>query len=530
MANLQVSRYIVGRITGFQVYGLALSALFLSGLAGVAFAQTLPNAGSILQDARQQGDRPPPSNTAPIEVPPRDKPAQAAQAGDVRVQVTGFHFVGNHKLTTAMLEAIVAQWSGRSLSYGELIQVVEAVEARYKEAGYFLAQAYLPPQKIHDGVIEIAVTETQLAKTRLEGESRVRPEVLYRYLDRIPKGEALLLPVLERQVLLVNELAGNSSSLDLQAGDVAGTTDVVLVQHTERAIDASVNVNNYGAPSTGQNRLALNLDANSPFGYGERVSANVLGSDSSGLFSYSLRTDVPFGAAGWRLTANASRSQYSLGGSFSSLQASGTANSLRLGASYPLVRSRLLSLKLALEADQNQLEDTYQSTGMDLTKQSSGLTATLALDRTDASAGNGSTHAEISLRGGTMNLGSAALAQDAPPTGPGVNGAFSKLNIAAQRTHAISSVLSLQFQLTAQFASGNLDSSEKMSMGGAGIMPGYPSGVVTGDSGMQVRGEINGKHSRFKPCKRGIGRAIPIVFFFIERFKKVVCQEWGITH
>src|SRR5665647_1144318 len=97
------------------------------------------------------------------------------------------------------------------------MQAVDAVEARYKQAGYFLAQGYLPPQNIHDGAIEIAISEGRLGETRLEGESRVSPDVLYAYLDRLPKNEALVIPRLERQVLLINELAGVHASLDLQS-------------------------------------------------------------------------------------------------------------------------------------------------------------------------------------------------------------------------------------------------------------------------------------------------------------------------
>ncbi len=57
-------------------------------------------------------------------------------------------FTGNTALDTETLNTTVAAWSGRALSCGDLIQAVEAIEARYKATSYFLAQAYFPPQKI----------------------------------------------------------------------------------------------------------------------------------------------------------------------------------------------------------------------------------------------------------------------------------------------------------------------------------------------------------------------------------------------
>ncbi|MBI4984866.1 MAG: ShlB/FhaC/HecB family hemolysin secretion/activation protein [Rhodocyclales bacterium] len=200
--------------------------MLLALLPCAVLAQTPPDAGRILQETRPQPERGPALAVPPIQTPPRPATAPAA-AGEVRVQVSQFDFTGNSALTTETLRAAVAQWTGRALNFGELIQVVEAVEARYKEAGYFLAQGYLPPQKIRDGAIEIAITEGRMGEARLEGESRIDPDVVFGYLDRLPKGEALTLPLLERQVLLINELAGSRASLDLQAGETPGSTDVV---------------------------------------------------------------------------------------------------------------------------------------------------------------------------------------------------------------------------------------------------------------------------------------------------------------
>ena len=399
------------------------------------------------------------------------------------MQVTQFEFVGNRALTVETLRSALAPWAGRSLNFGELIQAVEAIEALYKQAGYFLAQAYLPPQKIRDGSIEIAISEGRLGEARLEGESRVAPEVLFGYLDRLPKDQALLLSTLERQVLLINELAGGQASIDLQAGDTAGTTDVVLAQRPEDLISGRLEANNHGLPSTGEKRYGLALNANSPFNLGERVMFNALSSENRGLTSYNLRGELPLGSDGWRLIAAASRAEYSLGGAFASLKASGTADSVRIGAAYPLIRSRAANLKFQLEADRSKLADKFQAAGTELDKQSHGLSATVSSDWLDEFMGGGATRADLVLRSGSISLGAAAAAADAPPAGPGSAGHFSKVTIAGSRQQTLSRELSLQLQLSWQFAGKNLDSSEKLSVGGPATAPGYVSGEAVGNSG-----------------------------------------------
>jgi len=460
---------------------LLATAFAMLGAAS-ALAQAPPDAGRILQETRPLPERST-VTVPPIPAPAQPRPALPAVDADVRVQVTHFDFVGNNALSTETLRAAVARWAGRALNFGELIQAVEAVEARYKQAGYFLAQAYLPPQKIKDGAIEIAISEGRMGEARLEGESRVAADVLFGYLDRLPKGEALTLPILERQVLLINELAGGRASLDLQAGEKPGSTDVVLFQLPEDLVTGRIEANNHGSPSTGDKRVSVNLNANSALNLGERIAASAMTTDSGKLTAYNLRGELPVGSDGWRISAAAARAEYSLGGAFASLEASGTADSLRLGAAYPLIRSRAVNLKLQLEADQSKLVDKFRAANTEIDKKSRGLTATANCDWLDEFMGGGSSRVDLALRTGHLSLGPAAAAQDAPPAGPGTAGSFSKTTLTAQRQQTLTPDVSLQLQLTWQLAGKNLDSSEKLSLGGPGTLPGYASGEASGDSG-----------------------------------------------
>lgn len=461
---------------------ILLTAIFAALAAASAYAQVPPDAGRILQEIRPLPERAP-VIVPPILAPAQSRPAKPAVSGEVRVQVTHFEFTGNRALSADTLGAAVAPWAGRALNFGELIQAVEAVEARYKEAGYFLAQGYLPPQKIKDGAIEIAISEGRLGETRLEGESRVASDVVFGYLDRLPEDEALTLALLERQVLLINELAGGRASVDLQAGEKPGSTDVVLAQQPEDLIAGRLEANNHGSPATGEKRLSVNLNANSALNLGERLTASAMTSDTGELTAYNLRAELPIGGDGWRLIAGASRAEYSLGGAFASLKASGTADSLRLGVAHPLVRSRAANLKLQLEADQSKLVDKFRTAGTETDKRSRGLTATVSGDWLDEFLGGGSTRADLALRSGHLSLDAASAAQDIPPAGSGTAGRFSKTTLTAQRQQNVSQEVSLQLQLTWQLSGKNLDSSEKLSLGGPTTLPGYANGEASGDSG-----------------------------------------------
>lgn len=462
----------------------AIFALLTSALAANAATTTAPtDAGRILKD------NPPPSGAPPAAAPPRLQapaaPETAIPAGaeDVKVDVATFKFTGNTVISTAILEAAVSGWTGKSLSFGDLVQVTEKIETIYREAGYFLAQAVLPPQQIRSGVITIAITEGRLGKTRLEGESRVKPDVLYQYLDRIPAGEVVTESALDRPALLINDLAGISASLDLQASETPGATDAVLVQRATPLFTGRATLDNHGLPTTGEYRLGVSAALNSPLNLGDRLAGSVMLSNTGNLHTYSLRYDLPLGGDGWRLHLAKSRAQYNLGGAFSALDASGTADSWRAGVSYPWLRSRKANLQLQLETDYSRLRDVIGSQALTLGKHSYGLTFTPTFDWQDDWLGGGGNQVSLELRHGQLDLGSDAKLLDLPPVGPDTDGSFSKIALNLFRQQTISKQVVLNAQWKQQFASDNLDSSEKISIGGPQNLVAYPVSQATADEG-----------------------------------------------
>ncbi|MDP4029112.1 MAG: ShlB/FhaC/HecB family hemolysin secretion/activation protein [Gallionella sp.] len=261
---------------------------------------------------------------------------------------------------------------------------------------------------------------------------------------------------------------------------------MVLMQQTEPPVTGRLDISNHGSPSTGEYRAGLGLTANSPMHLGDRLSANLMTTETGDLASYNLRYELPVGGDGWRLSAAASLADYSLGGDFTSLGASGRARSIRLGAAYPIQRSRAANLKLQLEADHSQLDDRFAAAALELGKRSRGLTATLSGDWLDEIWGGGSTRWDLALRHGTLSLGITSAMLDAPP-GPGTAGGFNKTNLALLRQQTLTPAISLLLQLNYQLAGKNLDSSEKLSLGGPLSLPGYANGETSGDSGGQAK-------------------------------------------
>ena len=461
-------------------------ALFFTLLSKNIFAGAPTDAGKVLRDTEIPAPAAPAANPDIINAPPVTKqtlPNQDVPRQDIKVPTTAFAFTGNSVFTSEQLQAVTAAWSGKQLNFGELTQATDAIEAYYHQAGYFLAQATLPPQQIRNGIINIVVSEGVLGKTRLEGESRIAPEVLYGFLDHSPKGKALTRPQLERTALLISDLAGGRSTLDLQAGSELGATDIVLLQREESLFSGRAELDNHGLPTTGEYRLSLIGNVSSPLHRGDFLSGNLIATNTGDLYAYGIRYDTPIGSDGLHVNFSNTLARYSLGDDFANLDARGKALSWRAGASYPVVRSLAKNIWLKLEADYSKLNSEIGVADLDLDSTVKGISFNPSADWVDNFGGGGANYVDFALRAGRLNLDAQGRALDAPPLGLNTEGSFTKTNIRLQRIQTLTSNVVLQLQWQQQFASKNLDSSEQLSVGGSGNLVGYPNSQANFDEG-----------------------------------------------
>ena len=65
------------------------------------------------------------------------------------------------------LQALLANYSGKEISFAEIKNIASQIEGHYEKNG-FLAQATVPPQDVSSGLVRIEVSEAYLGKIRIE--------------------------------------------------------------------------------------------------------------------------------------------------------------------------------------------------------------------------------------------------------------------------------------------------------------------------------------------------------------------------
>lgn len=433
------------------------------------FAQQPPSAGSQI---RQIPPAPVPQKSEPvIRIAPSTASVQSA-SDETRITVQRLQVTGARVYTETQLLALTGFQPGSELSLGELRAMAMAISEHYRQAGYFVAQAYLPPQEIRDAVVTIAVIEGAYGEVTLRNQSPMADSLLQARLAGLHSGDTVAIAPLESRLLLLSDLPGVKVASTLVPGAAPGTSDLIVDVQPGQRVTGSIDADNAGNRYTGEYRLGATVNLNNPAGRGDVASLRVLTS-GSGLNYARASYQMQFGKA----TAGVAYSwlEYELGKEFRATGANGSARVASLYGSYPLIRSRNANLHAGLVLEHKTFQDKNPH---DLflpvaDKTAQVLTASLRGDRRDRLGHGGVTGYSLAWSTGNIN----------PALSEQTRGHFNKLAFSASRLQGVTPSVSLYAGINGQVAFNNLDVSEKMELGGMYGVRAYPPGEAYADQG-----------------------------------------------
>jgi len=471
------------------VKGLHLYVCLAAWIGAASFAQNIPNAGTLQQQINRDREVFSPKEIQATELP---KPEVKKRAEGPKVTVREFKFLGNTLIDGVELKKITLGYTDRLLEFYELELASAAVAEFYRSLG-FVVRTSLPPQEIKDGVVTIEIAEANFGKVMVEPFSSKRVDIqrIIKTINSAQKsGEKLNTYQIDKALALLADLSGVQILGSLVQGDSPGQTNLMVTVKEVALISVDASSDNTGSRSTGQNRLATNLNISSPMGLGDQFAINTL--TSSGTQYVRFSESLPLGYAGSKLGLNLSHLNYHLvTQDYAALLAKGTADSLGFEATYPLVLSRLSNLNVLLGLDgkhcvnqsQNTVASDYVSRLVNLGLSGSTLSSLSSQTRSSFNFG---------LVGGQLDLSkSANRSTDANTTKTA--GRFNKFKYLVSRDQQIFPGFSFYSSLNGQWASKNLDSSEKFYLGGINGVRAYPSSEAGGALGQLTSIELRGR-------------------------------------
>lgn len=454
------------------------SALFpfaLLALGQAAFAQQPPGAGSQLLQI-------PPSPAAPraapeIRIEQRSAPAPAP-AHALKILVQALRVSGSTVFSEADLIALTGFRPGSEVTLAELQGMAGSITDHYRRSGYFVAQAYLPAQDIKHNVVTIAVTEGRYGQVTVRNQSSLSDRVPRRMLGELNSGDVIAGQPLESRLLLLSDVPGITVRSTLVPGTASGTSDLVVDVTPGQRVTGSVVADNAGNRYTGAGRVGAEINLNNPFGLGDAASLRLLTSGSG--FKYARAAyQMPVGSRS-QLGVAYSMLDYSLGKQFAPLRAHGTAQVASVFGRYALVRSRDRKVYLQLTYDAKDFKDKFDLLSSVIDSQSQVLTASIHGDHRDELGAGGLSSFTVAWGTGRLDMKTPPWLSN--PAAPRTH--FNKLVFNAMRLQSLGGPFSLYGAINGQMASGNLDVSEEMELGGMHAVRAYPEGEAYADQGV----------------------------------------------
>ena len=418
-------------------------------------------------------------------------PASAEETSTVTEQsiwVARYTFSGENPVTEAELADVLAAHRHTEATLTQLEAQAEEITKYLHTKGYFVAFAYLAPQDFKDGVVNFTIVPGRYDNIVVNNTSYLHEAAIRREIG-IGSGELVKKSTLNRGVWLTNDLSRVETNTQIKAGSRQGTTDLVVnVKNKGHRTWGYVGVDNGGYRHTGRYQYSAFVNYASPFREGDLLSVGGVVSNG-GMWSGSASYMTPVAKQGERVGISYARSHYSLGGAFTALGYTGTAETLSLHFQHNFKRSRDVNVYGTIRFDMKSLDDEAKSMAYSNPKSARNWVYGINGDSLDRFWTGGKntfslsyTHGDLSIDDERQRVYDAGTARTA--------GHFGKWNLELTRLQHVSERVSLYLSYQRQWAMKNLDSSEKFSLGGPHGVRAYPVGEASGDDGWRWTSEL----------------------------------------
>jgi len=494
-------------------------------MALVFSPQALPQAPVLPPAATPGGalpkldQRTPEPFVYPETVLPSEQPAVPAAPTETdapRMLVRGFRVQGviEHEelgITQQAVEQLVVA-EARKLIAAETEQgftlvmfesLTRAISGFYRGRGFFLARAYVPEQKVNDGIVSINIVEGFLDQVVFRNNDLYSDEQLDDLFDDLI-GEAVFLDDIERVIFIANDLPGLGASALFGPGLKPGSA-AIQVTTSEDPSSGFVSWDNYGSFYTGEQRLRLNYVRHNLLGNADRIDMNAMYNLDPQNGTY---FDINYGQPVLNYDFNAGGgfiwNSFDVGGELEDLKINGETTIVNGHLTYFYKRKRnarmSATVDLALKESESlvinttdsrdkltvlSLQGLYQGTSWSGSGAYQQLAATLSLGLDEFL--------------GSMDSDGDGMSGRTGGSGDFAGGDFTKLNIDYLHVKQLANLQSLTFKFSAQITSDLLTSLEQFALGGPDTVRAYPVGEALVDEVVLMNLEWRARASRHTP-------------------------------
>lgn len=480
----------------FKLAGIAAALILAEPRAFAAAAPPLQLPGSVQpeQIAKRLAPKPSeiPQGVAPERVTEQQKPQApvSPEAQKIKFQLNKIVIYGNHVIPTRYLEPLYRNQVGKTITVADLFAIVQNITNYYRNNGYIISRAILPPQHVENGIVKVEVIEGYLDKVNVTGKPGTAKCLIEGFGYRIRKCPPLNLTQLEKYMLLVNEVPGTSVKAVLAPSKTAaGAADLNMEANTKPA-SGYFSYDNFGTRYIGPQQMTGNATLYSAINSGDSISFTYTKTPKGGELNFmDVNYNGPISDQGTRWTLGNTRTHSHPLFVLQTTQTDGFSNNYYTSVTYPYLRTRSKSLNLT--AGFGYLDSNTTTLGTPLyTDHIRSLDLGLTFNFADSYYG--ANMINLGFRKGLPIWGYSSNTDQftAQTSRPGGYAAYQKATVYLSRLQAIYGNISMLGLAKGQWAFVPLLSSEQATFGGNPIGRGYDPAELIGDRGAAASLEL----------------------------------------
>ena len=244
----------------------------------------------------------------------------------------------------------------RGITLGMIETIADKITRYYRERGFILAKAYIPEQRVRDGIVSLTLLLGELS------EVEVRNSTLYndKRISSVFKpvmGKPVLSSQIEEALFLINDFPGLNVQGFFESGKQVGDTKLNVNARSEKRYDVNLRLDNHGSEQTGEYRFYAEGLFHNPLGLADQLRvAGLYALNPSNTLYGQLRYGLNLFSPRFRLEVGASNNEFVLGQgnseSVDTLQIEGETFLQDVTATYKLKRSRKKNYSLSLSQEE----------------------------------------------------------------------------------------------------------------------------------------------------------------------------------
>lgn len=193
-------------------------------------------------------------------------------------------------LTEAEIKAVTDPYVGKTASLQDLYDMTAAINKLYEAKGYAVCRAYLPPQRIHEGAVQIKLLEGRTGNVTVNGLRFTRQGYVTHRIHLEP-GKVANTDILNDELQRFNATNDVQLRILVHAGEKPGTTDYEIAAfEPKNNHQVSLYVDNHGYDTSGRWREGVFYTMRSVTGQRDALRMNYLRSNGTNIFgaNYSI--------------------------------------------------------------------------------------------------------------------------------------------------------------------------------------------------------------------------------------------------